>query len=93
MSSNWKYTVNGQGCKEGVWKNTNLPLWEKNDTFKQRNIALRTLFFVGAVLARVGIRTEEAGGFLETFKGIWDKIQSKKLPFWVGNYVTINIPI
>ena len=34
------------------------------DTFKQRNFALGTLFLVGAALARVGIRTEEA----ETFR-------------------------
>ena len=87
MSSNWKYTENGQDCKGRVWKKKLTPL-RKNETFKQPDFALMTLFFVSAVLGRVKIRTEGAGVFLT--EGICVKVQSNKLPFWIGNYVTVK---
>ena len=43
-----------------------IPL-RRNGTFKQRNFVLTPFFFVGAVLVRVGIRTEDCRYFIEVF--------------------------
>ena len=90
-SSNSKYTIKGQKRKKNVWKNTMLSLWE--DTFKQWKLSFKYFCFCGgAMLVRVGIRIEETG-FLETFQVliIYVNVWSKQLPFWIGNYVTVNI--
>ena len=69
-----------------------IPL-RRNDTFKQRNFASRTFFFVVAVLVRVArIRTDKTR-FWILFKYFQVKVWSKKLPLLIGNYVTVNISL
>ena len=76
VSSNSKYTVNGQKWKE-FEKILSYPS-EKDGTFKQRNFALRTFFLRGRQ-ARSG-RNENWPG-VRDFSDIYVKVWSKKLSF------------
>ena len=57
-------------------KKKKLPL-RRNDTFKQRNVAPRTFFFVGAFWSE----SELANRGFGDFSGIYVKLWSKTLPF------------